>query len=85
MEVLIQAGLLREGIAVDLVNIQKSGTSSVLYTYKVTNLDKETLLITDQDKMGPARFHYITNGVTLSYNNTYLFCRKYDTYLLRKL
>lgn len=59
MEVLIQAGLLREGIAVDLVNIQKSGTSSVLYTYKVTNLDKETLLITDQDKMGPARFHYI--------------------------
>jgi hypothetical protein len=70
-DALIQAGLLREGIAVDLLNIQKYGTSSVVYTYKVTNLDKETLLIPDPDKMGAERFHYITNGVSLSGNNTY--------------
>lgn len=70
-DALIQAGLLREGIAVELLNIQKSGSNSVVYTFKVTNLDKETLLIPDPDKMGTDRFHYITNGVSLSGNKTY--------------
>lgn len=55
------------------MNIQKSGSNSVVYTFKVTNLDKETLLIPNPDKMGTDRFHYVTNGVSLSGNKTYYF------------
>ncbi len=63
---LSDAGLLREGISVNLLDVQKSGTGKILYTYKVTNSDRETLLIPDPDKMGADRFHYITNGITMS-------------------
>lgn len=76
---LASGGYLREGISVELLNVQKSGTKNVMYTYKVSNPDKETILIPDPDKMGHKRFHYITNGVNLSDHITHYPAHKMTT------
>lgn len=70
---LSDAGLLREGISVNLLNVKNAGTGKISYTFKVTNNDRETLLIPDPDKMGTDRFHYITNGITMSDGKTHHF------------
>lgn len=63
------AGLLRNGIEVDLLELTRENSSTLKYKFKVTNLDNENIYIPDPDKMGAARFHYYTNGVYLQQGN----------------
>lgn len=72
-ESLLDAGLLKEGINVDLIEIQKRNSTSIKYTYKVTNLDTEKIYILDPDKMGASRFHYYTNGVSFMKDESYYY------------
>ena len=72
-EALIDAGLLSNGIKVDLTQVKKKGQNSIEYTFEVTNLDSKTLYIPDPEKMGVSRFHYITNGVWFFTGDTYCY------------
>lgn len=63
------SGLLREGIKVELLGLERVSATKLAYTYKVTNLDTENIYVLDPDRMGGSRFHYYTNGVTLRKNN----------------
>jgi len=66
-------GLLHEGIQVELISLKKKNSTTLLYSFEVTNNDNENLYILDPDKMGASHFHYITNGVWLEQNNSYYF------------
>lgn len=72
-QALDSSGILHNGIEVELVNLKKKNNTTVDYTFKVTNLDSETLYLLDPDKMGNSRFHYVTNGVNFVQNETYYF------------
>ncbi len=72
-ESLLDAGLLKEGIEVDLVKVRIKNSTSIKYTYKVTNLDTEKIYILDPEKMGASRFHYHTNGVSFIKNDSYYY------------
>lgn len=65
------SGLLKEGIEVDLLEVKKINSTTLEYTFKVTNLDLENIYILDPAKMGNSRFHYYTNGVYFRQNETY--------------
>ncbi|TNF45904.1 MAG: hypothetical protein EP310_00900 [Bacteroidetes bacterium] len=75
---LFDAGLLSNGINVDLKQLKSKGENAVEYTFEVTNCDTETLYIPDPDKMGDSRFHYITNGVWFFTGNTYCYSNLSD-------
>ncbi|NCB07740.1 MAG: hypothetical protein EOM73_06220 [Bacteroidia bacterium] len=66
-----ESGLLKEGIHVELTGLNWENSTTVSYTYRVTNLDAEYIYILDPDKMGASRFHYYTNGVSLIQGNNY--------------
>ncbi len=70
---LISSGLLHNGIKVELRKVQKKNSTTIAYTYEVTNLDTETLYLLDPDKMGDSRFHYVTIGANFVQNNTCYF------------
>ncbi|HSO85311.1 MAG TPA: hypothetical protein VLQ91_02080 [Draconibacterium sp.] len=70
---LIASDLLREGIKVELTHVKKKNQTTIEYTFQVTNIDKENIYVLDPDKMGASRFHYLTNGVWLSKDNTSYF------------
>jgi hypothetical protein len=70
---LLESGLLREGISVELVDVKKRDSHSVIYSFSVSNLDNETILVPDPDLMGAGRFHYFTNGVSLTKDKTLFF------------
>lgn len=70
---LIAADLLREGIKVEITRVKKKNQTTIEYTFQVTNIDKENIYVLDPDKMGASRFHYVTNGIRLSKDNTYYF------------
>ena len=72
-EELLLAGLLHEGIQVELTNLKKKNQTTILYSFEVTNRDKGNLYILDPDKMGASHFHYVTNGVWFEQNNSYYF------------
>lgn len=77
-EALINAGLLNNGIKVELTQVRKKSQSSISYTFEVTNLDTKTLYIPDPDKMGASRFHYITNGVYFFAGDNYCYSNLSD-------
>lgn len=65
-------GLYHGGISVELISvsvIEKSDTSTVEYTFKITNVDQDNLYVIDPDKMGSESFHYYTNGIVFNGNN----------------
>jgi hypothetical protein len=70
---LIRAGLLRYGISAELTNLQKKNSTTVEYTFRVTNTDNDFIYVLDPDKMGAAKFHYYTNGVSFVKGTTYYF------------
>jgi hypothetical protein len=72
------SGLLKEGIKADLLEIKKINSTTLEYTFKVTNLDLENIYILDPAKMGNSRFHYYTNGVYFSQNTTYYSADNFD-------
>lgn len=47
----------------DIVVLENSDTSTVQYTYTLTNNDLDNLYILDPDIVGSQVFHYYTNGV----------------------
>lgn len=70
---LIDAGLLSNGIKVELTQVKRKSQNSIEYTFEVSNLDTKTLYIPDPDKMGTSRFHFITNGVWFFSGNNYCY------------
>ncbi|NQU84693.1 MAG: hypothetical protein HQ541_02930 [Mariniphaga sp.] len=72
-EALQNAGLLQYGIEVDLLKVKQINSTSIQYTYKVTNLDSDKIYILDPDKMGASRFHYYTNGVSFRHSDQYYY------------
>jgi hypothetical protein len=72
------SGLLKEGIEADLPEIKKINSTTLEYTFKITNLDLENIYILDPAKMGNSRFHYFTNGVYFSQNMTYYSADNFD-------
>ncbi len=69
-EALISAGFFREGIDVEMLHIDRKSSSTLSYTIRVTNNDKENIYVLDPNKMGEGRFHFFTNGVSLWKNRT---------------
>jgi hypothetical protein len=72
------SGLLKEGIKADLLEIKKINSTTLEYTFKITNLDLENIYILDPAKMGNSRFHYYTNGVYFRQNETYFSADNFD-------
>jgi hypothetical protein len=72
-EELLKAGLLHEGIQVELTTVKKKNPTTILYSFEVTNHDKENLYVLDPGKMGASQFHYVTNGVWFEQNSSYYF------------
>ncbi|MEZ5103570.1 MAG: hypothetical protein R2757_03670 [Draconibacterium sp.] len=76
---LIQAGLFREGISVDILKLKKISSTALEYTFRATNLDIQKIYILDPNKMGAARFHYYTNGISLQQNDNYFWPNNFET------
>jgi len=76
---LIKDGLLREGIKVEIVKLIRINSSTIEYTFRLTNLDSGNIYIIDPNKMGAARFHYYTNGVGIQQNNKYFWPNDFAT------
>lgn len=73
-DVLQSLGLLHGGIAVALSSVavlDNDDTSTVSYTYRLTNNDSENLLVLDPLKTGSSLFHYFTNGPVLQNEQQY--------------
>jgi hypothetical protein len=75
---LIAANLLREGIDVELAAITRINSSTLEYTFKVSNQEEENIYILDPAKMGNSRFHYYTNGVSLQQDNNYYWPQNFN-------
>lgn len=74
-----KSGLLKEGIDVELTALKLENSSTLTYTFKVTNLDTEYIYILDPEKMGDSRFHYFTNGVGLRKGDKYYWAHDFET------
>ena len=68
---LLSAGILREGINVEITGLKKVNSTTLKYTYVVKNQELGNIYILDSNKMGAKRFHYYTNGVSLSKDESY--------------
>lgn len=68
-EALVSAGLFREGIQPEMLNINRKNSTTLEYTIRITNNDSENIYVLDPNKMGIGRFHYYTNGVSLRKDN----------------
>lgn len=69
-EALINSNLLHEGIQITLDNntirvLENKDTSTIIYTFTITNNDEDDLYILDPDKTGGEIFHYFTDGPVL--------------------
>lgn len=73
-----RSGLLKEGIEMELLRVRRVSPSSLKYTFKVTNLDKENIYLMDPNRMGFSRFHYFTNGVSLRADQIRYSVTNYD-------
>ena len=75
--VLSKNKVFHAGISVELKSVEvidNTDTASIVYSFKITNNDKDDLFIPDPDLMGTELFHYYTNGVLfLSDDNHYYF------------
>lgn len=76
---LISSGILREGIDVEIIALKRENSSTLKYTYRVTNIETENIYILDPDKMGTSRFHYYTNGVGLNKDDNYYWARDFES------
>ena len=67
---------LHKGLSLSIKNvnvISNSDTAIVLYSYAITNNDKNNLYVLDPNKMGSDLFHYFTNGVSFWSNDRYIY------------
>ena len=68
-QALEDSGILKEGIGVEVVDVDKVNSTTLKYTIRVTNNDTESIYVLDPGRMGESRFHYYTNGVSLRKDN----------------
>jgi hypothetical protein len=61
---------------VDVIN--RPDTSTIIYTFTITNNDDDNLYVPDPELMGSDLFHYYTNGITLE-NETCHIWSEYKT------
>lgn len=78
-QALVSAGLFLRGIEVDVVSLKKCSSSSLEYTFKVTNRDVMSIYVPDPGKMGDKRFHFFTNGVFLQDEQTIYYPNNENT------
>ena len=76
---LISSGILREGIQVKITGLKRVNSSTLKYTYKVTNKESGNIYIIDPNKMGTERFHYFTNGVSLIKDDNYYWAKDFES------
>lgn len=76
---LIQEGLFCAGINVDITKLKKINSSTLEYTFIVTNLESQKIYVPDPSKMGAAHFHYYTNGVSLQQDNNSFWPHDFET------
>jgi len=65
---LIAGGVYHGGLDVELLDmdvVENTDTSTIQYTFRVTNIDSDNLYILDPDLVGTEMFHYYTNGIVL--------------------
>lgn len=72
------SGLLKEGINVEIIGLERENHSTLKYTFRVTNLDTESIYILDPNKMGASRFHYYTNGISLKMGDKYYSAHDFE-------
>ena len=79
-ESLINLNLYHAGISVEItgIKIYQADTSTIEYSIKITNNDKDNLYVLDPDKVGTGIFHYYNNGpyvldtnLSIMYQSTY--------------
>lgn len=64
-DVLIKQDLFHAGVEIELISFQlvdNSDTSTVDYSIKIENNDRDNLFVLDPAKMGSELFHYYTHG-----------------------
>jgi hypothetical protein len=79
---LIKTNLYHAGLHLELnsvVILENADTSTVQYTFTITNDDQDNLYTIDPDLMGSERFHYFTNGVVLWNKTTQNLASEYKT------
>ncbi len=80
-DALIKAGIFHEGLRVQLQSVEvinQPDTSTVIYTFSITNNDDDDLYVPDPTLMGSKLFHYYTNGVVLENQDNH-FWSEYKT------
>ncbi|MDB4584495.1 hypothetical protein N9164_15195 [Draconibacterium sp.] len=82
---LIKAGLLREGIEVEITSLNRRSSTTLKYTFKVTNCESEIIYVLDPNKMGASRFHYYTNGVSINQGEKYFWPHEFETKASEKI
>lgn len=73
------SGLLREGIDVELKELRRVNSSTLEYSFSVTNRDVENIYVLDPQKMGTSYFHYFTNGVSLRTDNHSYYANDFES------
>ncbi len=59
-------GLYREGISARITDIKKTYDNGISLEIRITNNDSEDIYYLDPDRLGNMRYHYFTNGLTLT-------------------
>ena len=73
IEALRKYNQYREGLACEIISVQKLSSDKVRFEIRLVNNDSENLYLLDPDKMGINLFHYFTNGLILknAYNTVF--------------
>lgn len=82
---LINSGILREGIKVEIIELKRKDNSTLQYSYKLSNLETQPVYVLDSDKMGAARFHYHTNGPNLQLDDKYYSASNFETIATKEI
>ncbi|MDO9153648.1 MAG: hypothetical protein Q7U47_08075 [Paludibacter sp.] len=76
VETLKKHNQFREGLACEIVDVQKTSANKIQLKLRLTNKDNENLYYLDPDKMGLELFHYFTNGLLLRNTTNKTFTHK---------
>ena len=76
---LLENGILKHGIKVELIRLEKQNATTLKYTFSVSNLDEENIYVPDPEKMGAERFHFYTNAISLNKADSYYWPSEFET------
>lgn len=76
---LIDAGLFKEGINVEITELKRKSATTLAYTFQIRNLEDQNIYVLDPDKMGIERFHYHTNGPGIQQGDHYFWPDNFDS------